>query len=122
LLFFCLSEFALVLLIFSIEMYAHRALHQGRNILQSPPPALSADFVFWLIQIFAPIVIVILLGLLLANSVAWLIPEIRNQENIVMAEGVPGYTWHDANYGLIKIAVVALPVCLILIAISLTWV
>ena len=119
LLFFCLSEVTLVALVFSLEMKVHQALHQGRNILQAAPPRLSSDFVFWLIQVVAPIVIVIPMGLLLANSISWLIPAIRKEENVVMAEGVPGYTWHDANYGLIKIAIVVLPVCLLLIAISL---
>jgi hypothetical protein len=59
------------------------------------------------------------LGMLLANFMSWLVPPIRNIENKLMAEGVPGYTWHDLNFGLIKFSLVAIPVCVILAVISL---
>ena len=119
LLFFGVSIAALTVLFFSIERRAHRSLHQGGNILAVAPPASSVDFIFWLIQILAPVMMAIPLGGLLANFMSRLIPPIRNAENKLMAEGVPGYTWHDLNYGLIKFSLVILPVSIILIVISL---
>ncbi len=119
LLFFCISEIVLAVLFFSIEMKVHRALRQGANILSIAPKATSADLVFWLIQILAPVIMVIPLGLLLANLMSWLVPAIRDAENKIMADGAPGYTWHDLNYGLIKFSLIASSVCLILMAISL---
>lgn len=117
--FFCISEVSLAVLLFSVEMKTHRALHQGANILPYAPQVASANFVFWVIQILAPLIMVIPLGLLLANSMSWLIAPIRNIENKIMAQGAAGYTWHDLNYGLIKFSLVASSVCIILMAISL---
>jgi len=120
--FFGVSESVLIYPLFLIEGHAHQALHQGRNLASSAPPASSVAFVFWLIEVLAPVVVALPLGMLLANFMSWLIPPIRNRENKVMAEGVSGYTWHDLNYGLIKVALVATPVCVILTVISLTQV
>lgn len=117
--FFGASEVILISLFFCIEVYAHRVLHQGRNILGSIQSDLSADTIFWLIQILGPVIMALPLGMLLANLISWLIPPIRNAENKVMAEGVPGYTWHDGNFGLIKFSLVSSPICVILAAVSL---
>jgi hypothetical protein len=117
--FFAVSVCGLVLFFFSIERRAHHILHQGRNILAIAPPAYSIDFIFWLIQMLAPVVMALPLSMLVANLMSWLTPAIRNKENELMAEGVPGYTWHELNFGLIKFSLVATPVCLILAAISL---
>lgn len=110
---------ALIVPFFVIERHAHQALHQGRNMLSPAPPASSIGFIFWLIQILAPVIMVLPLGMLLANFRSWMIPPIRNIENKIMADGVSGYTWHDLNYGLIKFSLGASPVCVILTAISL---
>lgn len=112
-------EGVLIILFFLIEVHAHKALHQGKNLLGSAPPAFSLGFVFWLIQICAPVMTALPLGMLLANLMSWLLPPIRNKEVEIMAKGVPGYTWHDLNYGLIKFSLVTCPICLILAAISL---
>jgi hypothetical protein len=117
--FFGISEGVLFYLFFLIERYAHQALHEGKGILGSAPPTTSVGFIFWLIQIPAPLTMVLPLGMLLANLISWLIPPIRNRENKIMAEGVPGYTWHELNYGLIKFSLVTSPVCVILTVISL---
>ena len=117
--FFAASEGGLFVSAFLVENRAHQALHYGMNILSYAPPLASLSFVFWLIQLAAPLIMVLPLGMLLANAVSWMIPAIRNIENKVMAEGVPGYTWHDLNYGLIKFSLVTSPVCLMLIVVSL---
>ncbi len=119
---FGVSESVLIIPLFLIEGHAHQALHQGRDLMSSAPPAASVGFIFWLIQILAPVVIALPLGMLLANLISWLIPPIRNLENEVMAGGVSGYTWHDLNYGLIKFTLVATPICVVLTVISLTQV
>ena len=118
-LFFGVSEAALAILFLMAEMLAHRELHQGRNIPSSAPAVSSTDFVFWVVQIVAPLVMVLPLGMLLADLISWLIPPIRNAENRIMAEGTSGYTWHDLNYGLIKFTLITSPICVILTAISL---
>jgi len=112
-------EGVLIILFFLIEAHVHQALHQGKNLFGSAPQASSFSFVFWLIQICVPLMMALPLGMLMANLMSWLIPPIRNIENEIMAKGVPGYTWHDANYGLIKFSLVTCPICLILAAISL---
>ncbi len=119
LIFFGVSEGVLIILFFSIEGHAHRALHQGRDLLGSAPPASFVGSIFWLIQVLAPVMTALPLGMLLANSMSWLVPPIRDIENKIMAKGVPGYTWHDLNYGLIKFSLIASPVCIILTLISL---
>ena len=112
------SECILVIPSFMFENSAHRILHHGTD-LTSYAPQVSMTFVFWLFELMAPIIMVLPLGMLLANSIAWLIRPIRDVENKVMAQGVPGYTWHDLNFGLIKFSLLAAPLCLIVIAISL---
>jgi hypothetical protein len=116
---FGVSVGVLIILFFLIEGHAHQALHQGRNMLGSAPPASSAGFIFWLIQVIAPVIMALPQGMLFANFLSSLLPPIRNIEDEIMAEGVPGYTWHDLNYGLIKLSLVISPVCVVLIAISL---
>lgn len=117
--FFAVSSGLLTILFLSIATHAHQALHQGRNVLGSAPPVSSADFIFWLIQVLAPVLMALPLGGLLANFISWLILPIRDVENKLMAEGVPGYTWHDLNFGLIKFSLVAGLSSVILVAISL---
>ena len=117
--FVVVAQGVLISLFFIIEIHAHRAFHKGSNILHFAPSVTSVDFIFWMIQLLAPVIMALPLGMLLANLASWLIPPIRNIENRIMAQGVPGYTWRDANYGLIKVSLMALPVCLILAAISL---
>jgi hypothetical protein len=119
LMFFGVSAGLLIVLFFLIERHAHRSLHQGRDMLASAPPASSFDFIFWLIQVLVPLILALPLGMLLANLISWLILPMRRIEDKIMAEGVPGYTWHDLNYGLIKFCLLALPVCAILSVISL---
>jgi hypothetical protein len=119
LIFFGVSIGVLIVLFILVEEYAHRSLHQGRDMLASAPPASSFGFIFWLIQILATLILALPLGMLMANLISWLILPIRKIEDKVMAEGVPGYTWHDLNYGLIKFCLLASPVCAILIVISL---
>ena len=118
--FFGVSAGALIILFFLIETHTHRTLHQGRKLLGSAPPIFSAGFVFWLIQVIAPVIVALPLGMLLANFLSWLILPVRNIEKKLMVEGVPGYTWHELNYGLIKSSLTISPVCVILTAISLT--
>jgi hypothetical protein len=117
--FFGASEVVLIVLFFLTENYAHRVLHQGRNILGSIQPDSSADLIFWLIQVLGPVIMALPLSMLLANLISWLIPPIRNIENNLIAEGAPGYTWHDLNFGLIKFSLVSSPICVILAAVSL---
>ena len=117
--FFAASVAVIFLVFFTIENYAHRALHEGKNIIASAPQASSVDFVFWLVQLLAPIVMALPLAMLMANFMSWLIPPIRNIENKIMADGVPDYTWHDLNLSLIKFSLVATPVCVILTMVSL---
>jgi len=119
LIFLGVSEGVLIVLLFSLERHVHQSLHQGRDMLASAPPIYSFGFVFWLIQILAPLILALPMGMLLANLISWLIPPMRKIEDGIMAEGVSGYTWHDLNYGLIKFCLLALPVCTILTAISL---
>jgi hypothetical protein len=80
---------------------------------------ISADLIFWMIQLFAPALIALPLGMILGNLISWLIPPIRNIEYKIIAEGIPGYNWHDLNFGLIKFSLIISPICVILIAISL---
>ena len=117
--FFVASEVLLVPVLFSIENHVHQVFHQGRNIVGSIQPSFSADLIFWLIQVIAPLVFSLPLGMLLANLISWLIPPIRKIEYKIMDEDVPGYTWHDLNFGLIKAILIMSPVCLILASISL---
>jgi hypothetical protein len=119
LMFFGVSAGVLIVLFFFIENHAHRSLHQGSGMLVSAPPASSFGIIFWLLQILAPVILALPLGMLMANLISWLILPIRKIEDKVMAEGVPGYTWHDLNYGLIKFCLLASPVCAILTVISL---
>jgi hypothetical protein len=100
--FFGVSVGALTVLFFSIQRHAHQARHEGRDILASAPPVSSVYFIFWLIQTLVPVIMALPLAGLLANFMSWLIPPIRNIGNKLMAEGVPGFTWHDLNFGLIK--------------------
>lgn len=117
--FFAASEGLLVILCFLIEGRAHQAIHHGRGILASAPSGASFDVIFWFIQILAPVILTLPLSMLLANFLSWSIPPIRNRENEIISMGVPDYTWHDLNFGLIKACLVILPVCLILMAVSL---
>jgi hypothetical protein len=117
--FFGVSAGVLVVFFFWIEEHAHRALHQGKNVLSSAPSASSVGFIFWLIQILAPVIMALPLAMLLANFVSWLILPIRNLENKIVTGGVRGYSWHDLNFGLIKFSLMALPVCIVLTTISL---
>jgi hypothetical protein len=119
LLFFAALLVALVPLFFWLENYSHRAFHHGRNMVWAIQPSFSFVLVFFLIQALAPVIIALPLGMLLANLLSWLIPPIRNRENGMMAEGVPGYTWHELNFGLIKFSAFVLPICIILVVISL---
>jgi len=104
---------------FLIEGHAHQALHHGRPILTSIKASYSADLIFWMIEVLTPLMLALPLGMLMANVISWLIPPIRKAEHGIMEEGVPGYKWHDLNYGLIKAALVIWPLCMILDFISL---
>jgi hypothetical protein len=117
--FFVVSMAVLFPLLFLIENHAHQFFHHGRNIIVSIQPSFSADMIFFLIQALAPLIMALPLCMLLANLISWLIPPIRKIEYKVMAEGVPGYNWHDLNFGLIKASVIISPVCIILDVISL---
>jgi len=117
--FFIASMAVILPLFFSIENHAHQFFHHGRSMLGSIQPALSPDLIFFLIQILTPLIMAMPFGMLLANLLSWLIPPIRNIEYKTMAEGVPGYNWHDLNFGLIKAIIIISPVCIILAIISL---
>lgn len=119
LLIFAASEGALVIFFFIIESYAYRTLHHGRSMPGSIQPSLSVDLVFFLIEVSAPVIMALPLGMLLANVISWLIPPIRNAEYKIMAEGVPGYNWRDLNLGLIKASLIISTVCVILCAICM---
>jgi hypothetical protein len=119
LIFLLVSEAVLIIPFYLIERYAHQALHPGRNFLAPMQPSFSADLIFWLIQALAPLIMTLPLGMLLANLISWSIPPIRNVENIIIEEGVPGYNWHDLNFGLIRYSLIASPICVILTVISL---
>jgi hypothetical protein len=119
LVFFAVSVGLLISLFFVIEVHAHQALHQGRKLPAFAPPVFSVGFIFWLIQILAPVMMALPLAMLFANLSSWLIWPIRDAENKIMKTGVPNYMWHDLNFGLIKFSLMALPVCVILTFISL---
>jgi len=119
-LFLAISEVALISLFFQIEIYLHGIFHPGSRFIDSQTNLnFSFDSLFAGIEAFAPIVAALPLGMILANLISWSIPPIRKAENKIMGEGVPGYNWKDINMGLIKLAVVMIPVSMILAFISL---
>jgi len=117
--FLVVSEIALILLFYSTEAYFHRIFHPELPFLPPLQPRLSFDLVFWLIEVLAPLIAALPLGMILANLISWSIPSIRNAENKIMGEGVPGYTWRDANIGLLKAAAMVVPMSVIFVSISL---
>lgn len=115
------SEALLLTLLFTLTVNVHQFIHPGVPYLHSGPITFSVNSIVDLIKIFAPMVIALPLGMVSANAVSWLIPRIRNEENRIMAEGVPGYSWKELNLGLIKFALVVAPVALSLVLISVVF-
>lgn len=109
----------LSILFFILEEHTHQAFYPNRRFLSSINPSFSTDSIFLFIQAGTPVILALPLSMLFANFVSWLIPPMRNAENKIMAEGVPGYSWHELNRGLIKATLIMAPVCLILVLISL---
>jgi hypothetical protein len=104
---------------FAIEERAHEFLLHGAKILVTAPSGSPALFVFSLIEILAPVIMVLPSSMLFANGVSWLISPIKKHEDEIMAKGISGYTWHDANLGLIKASLIIVPVCMILAILAL---
>jgi len=117
--FFGASTAMLSIFFFMLEKHVHQVFYPNRKFLSSINPSFSTDSIFLFIQALTPVILALPLSMLLANLISWLIPPIRNAENGVMAEGVAGYTWHELNRGLIKATLIMVPVCLILVSISL---
>ena len=114
------SEIGLILWFFEIEQHFHQVFHPESEFIGQLPATFSLIWVFRVIEIFAPMAAAVPLGLILANVVSWLIPPIRQAENKIMAEGVAGYNWTDANMGLVRLAAIVVPVSVIAAFISLT--
>lgn len=117
--FLAVSEIVLILLFYSTEAYFHRIIHPELAFLPPQQPTLSFDLVFWLIQVLAPLMAALPLGMILANLISWSIPSIRNAENKIMREYGPGYTRRAMNIGLLKAAAIMVPMSVIFASISL---
>jgi hypothetical protein len=103
---------------FRIENYTHQVFHHGQNLLGTIELGFSFDSFFFLILALAPVIMALPLSMLLANFISWQIRPIRNIEDKIMSEGVPGYTWHDLNFRLIKASLISAPVCIIIALVS----
>jgi hypothetical protein len=116
---FVVSELAFIFLFFSTEAYFHQVLHPGSAFLSPQQPKLSFDLAFWLIQALAPLIAALPPGMVVANLISWSIRAIRSAENEIMNEGVPSYTWRDANVGLLKATAIMVPISIVIGSISL---
>ena len=120
LVFVVVSEIVLIVWFFQIERYVHQVFHPESQFIGPLQATFSLVSLFRVIEIIAPLTAALPLGLILANVISWSIPPIRHAENKIMAEGVAGYNWTDANMGLVRLAAIVVPVSVIAAFISLT--
>jgi hypothetical protein len=120
LLFLATSAIGLLYLFYSTEALLHGAFHPELAFLPSVRASFSFSLVFWLIHALAPVAAALPLAMILANLISHSIPSIREAENRVIAENVPGYTWAELNMGLLRAAAIIVPVSVILAVISVS--
>jgi len=70
------------------------------------------------LALFPAVIAALPLAMLLSNAIFWAIPYTRRIENRC-AEGVPGASFSEANIGLLKLALIIEPICLLVIAYGL---